>query len=654
MKRERWNNLCEKGILGLVLAVLIFGPLATGAVRPLEFLIIQGLTMSALLLWLVRIWLNPAHRIFWPPICWAVVAFVAYALIRYRQADLEYIARLEFTRVLVYAALFFVILNNLGRQEYTQLISCVMIFLAMGISVYAIYQFATNSDRVWHFIKPAGYMNRGSGTYICPNHLAGFLEMLLPLGLACSLTGRIGHVLRVFLGYASLVMLAGIAVSMSRGGWIATAVSLLLFFSLLIRRRQYRLPVLIIFALLATGGAAFYVKNQQSQKRVMKMFSGGTIDDAHFRFWLLEPTLRMWQDHPWLGVGPGHYDYRFPAYRPMEVQGRPGRAHSDYLNTLADWGVVGAAVVTTAWGLLLLGLLKTWKFVRREQSDLGAKPGNRAAFVLGGSVGLVAILVHSFVDFNMHIPANAILAVSLMAMLSGHFRFTTERYWMSPRWRGRGCLTAVGALVLGYLGWQGTRRAIEYAWLERAGVARLYLQTQSDVRKKGDRNAASAPEGTAKVTEATQRYLSALREAAIAEPRNFESSYELGEALRLLSWRGLIGYEAQASEAIQWFSRGIALNPYDAYNYLRIGMCLDWLRRQDEAAPYFKRALELDPNNYYLAAHQGWHFVQTEDYASAKTRFERSLQIKWWDNPIAQNYLAIVNRKLQEVPPKPK
>jgi len=72
-----------------------------------------------------------------------------------------------------------VVVNNLYRQETAQIISFPMIFLATGISCYAIYQFFTHSNRVWGYVSP--YVGRASGTYISPNNLAGFLEMLLPL-----------------------------------------------------------------------------------------------------------------------------------------------------------------------------------------------------------------------------------------------------------------------------------------------------------------------------------------------------------------------------------------------------------------------------------------------------------------------------------------
>ena len=120
--------------------------------------------------------------------------------------------------------------------------------------------------------------------------------------------------------------------------------------------------------------------------------------------------------NPVWGVGPGHYDYRFRQYRPEQVQVRPVYAHNDFLNTLADWGVAGTALVAAAWVFLYSGVWRTWRFVRASASDLGEKPSNKFAFVLGAALGLIALFCHSVVDFNMHIPANAILAIALMAL----------------------------------------------------------------------------------------------------------------------------------------------------------------------------------------------------------------------------------------------
>jgi len=77
--RERLDGWCEKGILGLVLAALVFGPLALGGVEALPFLALQGLVAGAALLWGLRLWLVSRPKLLWPPICWAALAFAAEA-----------------------------------------------------------------------------------------------------------------------------------------------------------------------------------------------------------------------------------------------------------------------------------------------------------------------------------------------------------------------------------------------------------------------------------------------------------------------------------------------------------------------------------------------------------------------------------------------
>src|SRR4051812_40275804 len=136
MHSERIDRWCERGILGLFLFILVFSPLAIGAVRSFEFVYVQAATILIAVLWLVRCWTKPVFEIFWPPICWPVFAFVLYALNRYLSADLEYVARLEFIRVCVYAVLFFAAVNNLQRQEYIQIIAWALLGLAAAISIY--------------------------------------------------------------------------------------------------------------------------------------------------------------------------------------------------------------------------------------------------------------------------------------------------------------------------------------------------------------------------------------------------------------------------------------------------------------------------------------------------------------------------------------
>ena len=185
MIRKTLDSCCEKGIVGLVLSALVFSALATGAVRTLEFVVVEWLVAVSSLLLVARSWLEPQrNRLLFPPVGWFLLLFLGYALFHYVQADVEYTARTEVLRLLVYALLFFVALNNLHKSEWTQLTLYVLVFTGAAVAVYGIMQVLTGSEQVWHFTRPAQYEGRGSGTFINPNHFAGFLGMLLPLCLA--------------------------------------------------------------------------------------------------------------------------------------------------------------------------------------------------------------------------------------------------------------------------------------------------------------------------------------------------------------------------------------------------------------------------------------------------------------------------------------
>src|SRR5216684_3253965 len=620
MNRERLDGWCERGIVGLVLAILVYSPLATGAVRPQDFVIVEWLTVGILLCWLCRFWVNLKHRLLWPPVCWAVVLFMLYAVGRYLTADIEYVARQEMIKVLVYGFIFLAVLHNLHKQETTQVVGTVVIVLGMLISLYALYQFLGDSERVWHFVRPEIYRQRGSGTFICPNHLAGYLELALPLGLAYTLTGRFTHLAKIFLGYASLAIFTGIVVTISRGAWIATGITLVVLFYWLMRQRDYRLQSLLVFASLIAISASILYTVKLSRNRTEALASLPEAVDLRWRIW--GAALLIWEDHFWWGAGPAHFDYRFRQYRPAhdQVQWRPVRVHNDYLNTLADWGTVGAAMVAAGWLIFYWGILRSWKFVQRAQNDLAGKRSNKSSFVMGGALGLLAVLLHSAVDFNMHIPATAILTVTLMALVSGHFRFATEVYWHTVHWPMRGLIT--GGLMAGllYLGQQSWQQTVECHWLAKAEGSKEFSTEQ----------------------------IEALTKAYAAEPRNFETSYNVGEGWRMQSWQGGDDYRDLATRALEWFKRSVECNRYYPYSFVRYGMCLDWLGRHTEAESYFNQAAALDPNGYYTAANVGWHYVQLDDWATAKAWFEKSLSLNWISNPIARYYLQIVQARLAE------
>ncbi len=618
MWRERLDVFCERGIHTLMVVLLVFGPLALGGTHAEFFAVMAGLGVTVLLLWLVRLWVASGPALLWRPIAWAVAAFLFYAVLRYHSATVEYTARGELMRVVLYAAVFFVVLNNLNRSHSANWVVGAMLAVAAFAAMYGIFQVLTKSSSVWNYVRWEGYAGRGSGTYICPNHLAGWLELTLPLGLAFLLAGRLSHLARILVGYAVLVILAGLAATESRGAWMATVLALLGFFAVLLGQRGQRVPALLLMLLLAGATVWFVMEAKTSSDRVRQVLGLEHLEDARLHVW--PAAVKIWQANFWWGAGPAHFDHLFRIYRDPHVQARAERAHNDYLNTLADWGVVGAALVAVALALLFWGVFRIWRHVQREGDDFRSKQSNRAAFVLGAATGLVALLLHGVTDFNFHIPANALAAVTLMALLGAHWRFATSDYRVTLGLAGRGAITVLGLVGAVWLGQQATVRGIERDLLTRSDDTR----------------------GT------REQQLALLRQAHALEPMNPQTCFSIGEVLRTEAWERQSGFEAATAEAMAWFERAWRLNPYDGYARLRYGMCLDLLGDRQQATRYFLRALELDPNGAFTLTHVGWHYCQLEEWEKARGYLQLSAE-KWGvDHTMTLIFLQLAQDRIAE------
>lgn len=612
MNAKRIDDLCAKGILGVILLVLTIGPLAMGATRNEELSLIAGLVMIGVTLWLVRVWVAPKYELAWPPMCFAVLAFVVYALFRYPDAPVEYSARSELYRVLIYAFLFFLVLNNFSYR-YINWIAYLLMGVGVFMSIYALYQFMTRSDLVWNLVRPGQYAGRGSGTYICPNHLAGFLECAIPMGLGYLLLSRINYTKKMLLGYATLIMLAGIAATVSRGGWIAITAGLLLQLSVLIFRKGRRLPAIILFVVVIIGGLWFVSRSDITQRRFDDMVvEDGRFDDTRLLMW--KSANAIWRDHFWLGAGPGQFDHQFALHRHRQFQMRAVRAHNDYLNTLADWGLIGFLIIAFAFAAFFYGAFQAWRHVRREADDFGAKSSNRSAFTLAAIVGVVCLLVHSFVDFNFHIPANAMVVFTLMALVLSIARSDVSMRTLPTNLLGKAVLT----LILGMaMYWTATESIVKY----RQGK----LFTASNDKELG--------------ASAEMKMLYAMHEI---DPMNAQTCFRIGEGIRQLNWEKPAGWYAQMQEAEEWFRKALARDPFHSMTHLSYGMCLDLRKDYEMATAFFQRAETMDPNGANTMAYIGWHYLQIDDYKKAREYLERSLGLNWWDNEMAKEQLEIV------------
>lgn len=280
----------------------------------------------------------------------------------------------------------------------------------LAISILAIVQRLTWNGRLYWFrtVSPNVAPFGPYGNY---NHFAGLIELLFPLALARLLLGRCEAEERVFLAFATIMMIVAGIFSLSRGGMLAITLQLLLFGLLLaIGRRRWDpspltmrsllTPVLVLAVVLVL---TLWIGYEPLLRRLGTTAQGDAERSLVTRVDYWRSAWQIFRDHPVAGVGLGAFPAVYPRYGSSSARHeRLEQAHNDYLQLLTDTGLLGGAVALTALALLIRQLRRQWRHVERLRSD------DRAALA-AAAIAIAGILLHSFVDFNLQIAANALL-----------------------------------------------------------------------------------------------------------------------------------------------------------------------------------------------------------------------------------------------------
>jgi O-antigen ligase len=272
-----------------------------------------------------------------------------------------------------------------------------------------------------------------SGTYPNRNHFAGLLEMALPFALLLpvSILKNSPHrfhspakpaILACVLFTFAAALLLGIVYSLSRGGYISALASLFVTGALALGRSGIRkwLP-LGLMAVLVILAFVFLPTDQLIARFADIAATDDITADERARLW--SETLRLIAAYPVFGCGLGAYEsgfYRFKTVAPLSTV---DFAHNDYLQILAEFGLIG---------FLLLAALLIRTLVRVFRATLGDGPQRYLAIACGGS--LTAILLHSFVDFNLYIPANAMVLAWIAGVAEA---LPTPSPELADLWNGR-------------------------------------------------------------------------------------------------------------------------------------------------------------------------------------------------------------------------
>ena len=427
-------RLTNNALLMGATAVLLLGPLAFGAVEPWSIFALEACAMLLLALWASRQWINRELNVSDHVLYRPMAAFFALVLVQWLVGTTAY-RLVTYSHLLLYAAygmLAFVVTQTLRRSSQFELLA--MLFMGYGavVAAFAVLQgLAPNGKLYWVWALEQG--GAIYGPYVNHNHYAGLMEMLTPFPLVLAATRFTDGNRKIAVAGIAALMAASIFLSGSRGGMAAFVAQIVVLGVLLVRKRErsWKQPLMlgaflamVIVLLVWMGGNELTRRLTSIHSEAREEISGGV------RLAIDRDCLRMFVKRPFLGWGLGTFSIVYPEFRSFYTTLFVNQAHNDYLQLLVETGLAGFSIAV--WFLVLVfrqaaGKLKNWT----ENAS--------GALTVAALLGCVGILVHSFLDFNLQIPANAALFYVLCAIAASaplqesQRRRVLRRHGLTPR-----------------------------------------------------------------------------------------------------------------------------------------------------------------------------------------------------------------------------
>jgi O-antigen ligase len=450
--------------LFLLTALLLFGPLAFGSVEPWASAILttgsallvllwalkdrlasfQGrkLSIALLLLALLPLFqllpLGPLVKLLSPAAAdlqsEAGLPVSSWKISVHPEATLLAAARLGAALLL-----FIALINTVRSRRDIRRLTLAMVIIGAGLGTLAIAQYLTADPGTLYWIRPIKSWSGHPpfGPYVNRNHFAGLMALLVPLGLGYLLSLGERRDERTSMrsdrrfrqwpaAIAVAIMTGALFMSSSRAGILsALAATALMAVVLSVRGVGGRKAWFSAAAVGIAGvAAAMLFGSGRTLTRFLELEKVFANLSENFRVVVWVDMLKLIRDFPLVGSGLGTFDSIFSAHYQslLDITVQQGRhvrthfahAHNDHLQFLAETGLAGLLFAGSA----VLLFLRQFRAMIRRRHD-------REVIILGigGLAGMTAFLLHSVVEFNFHIPANAfyftvVAALALSALRS--------------------------------------------------------------------------------------------------------------------------------------------------------------------------------------------------------------------------------------------
>lgn len=657
-----------------IVCLLIITPLAYGSVTPFMIAFIEVMSMGLLLTWLVNILFierksgvffqgsgsrflqqhlrNPfslAISIFFglillqqiplPVSVLEIISPSSYALYAEALTQIHHsfpkafpisacssTTTTEWYKLLAYGAIFFLLITLIKTPRQIKRLIITILIIGFVEAFYGLLQYFSGYHRLYSF-RTSTWVH---GTFVNKNHFAGYMELVLPFVFAMLFTrfkdqdaarkisygdgGRHAHTL--FLLTVVFCMISALLLTGSRGGLLSFTFGMVWLFVLTLLRRRLRKWSMLVLIFASMTAALIIMTNSALFTRQIGSLQELDSDTSFYvRQQLWKSALHIFQDYPLLGSGLGAYAHLSSQYRPFLSNTHFHHPENDYLQFLAETGIVGSVLILFVISLFFYRILRTWKQRRsRWAIAIGA----------GGFSSMASLLCHSAMDFNLHIPSNALLftVIAALTYVAVHLRQSTvtrEARSTNSITTSRRRPTSPSNSTSSHIHVPIRRRAIIlclkfslcclpllYLW-QVTNMYYAFLRYQ-DFEKQIEHNQFAPDEHDRHSLQ------NILREVLRYAPHNPQYTYALGNFLYQEALTQPSPLFSLLNEAEYWFKQTILQDPANPWSYYQLGRlsqrrgdCPYWNEsffQQHTAscvpAQYFLHALRHAPNNLFL------------------------------------------------------
>jgi O-antigen ligase len=405
------------GLLGL----LMLAPLLFGAVEPWAIFILEAGAAALCLMWVLQQAASSEVTLTWNPLFAPMLVFASLILLQILIGQTSY--RYDTLRAArlycAYGALCFLGVQLIRKRAQLKLLAVSLSVYGFAVAAFALVQSFTSAGQLYWFRTPR---QGGSiyGPYVNRSHYAGLMEMLVPIPLILSFTRFPEGNQRTLARLAAVLMASTIFLSQSRGGMVAFVVQMAALGVVVAREKKGRTAAVSLgIFLVLVAGMLIWLGGSELNQRLISIHSEANAEMAGgTRLDIYRDTLRMFPQRPILGWGLGAFPEVYPHHRTFYTNLYINQAHNDFLQLLVELGALG--FITMVW---FVGAM--YHQALKKISNWSSDPNGTLALI--AMVGCTGILVHSLVDFNLQIPANAAWFYVLCTMAALDSRFSSQQ-----------------------------------------------------------------------------------------------------------------------------------------------------------------------------------------------------------------------------------